>query len=92
MILEIHPRRVLFSLFAVLEKTPFFAIRVFQVKVESGRRVGVGTAQWRTWMLQLTTFLQVRKISHKRLGAYVPIFGGYVVAKIETQSSFGGVL
>merc|ERR1712179_239105 len=25
--------------------------------VESGRRVGVDTGQWRKWMLQLTTFL-----------------------------------
>ena len=28
------------------------------VQVESGKRVGVTIAQWRTWMLQLTTFLQ----------------------------------
>ena len=27
------------------------------VKVECGRRVGVPQAQWRNWMLQLTTFL-----------------------------------
>jgi hypothetical protein len=29
------------------------------VKVESGKRVGVGNSLWRNWMLQLTTFLQV---------------------------------
>ncbi len=29
------------------------------VTVDSGKRVGVTTAQWRNWMLQLTTFLQV---------------------------------
>eukprot|EP00094_Tigriopus_californicus_P008309 TCALIF_08005-PA protein Name:"Similar to LTN1 E3 ubiquitin-protein ligase listerin (Gallus gallus)" AED:0.48 eAED:0.48 QI:0/0/0.33/0.66/1/1/3/130/176 len=29
------------------------------VKVESGKWVGVGSSQWRTWMLQLTNFLQV---------------------------------
>merc|ERR1712106_568356 len=28
-----------------------------QVEVESGKRVGVETGQWRKWMLQLTTFL-----------------------------------
>ena len=27
------------------------------VAVESGKRVGVNTAQWRSWMLQMTTFL-----------------------------------
>lgn len=34
------------------------------VKVESGSRVGVGHVQWRTWLLQLTTFLQVRDRLH----------------------------
>ncbi len=29
------------------------------VKVESGKKVGVGNQTWRNWMLQLTTFLQV---------------------------------
>ena len=29
------------------------------VNVDSGKKVGVTAAQWRTWMLQLTTFLQV---------------------------------
>ena len=29
------------------------------VTVDSGKKVGVTTSQWRTWMLQLTTFLQV---------------------------------
>merc|ERR1712029_81285 len=28
------------------------------VNVDSGKKVGVTAAQWRTWMLQLTTFLQ----------------------------------
>jgi len=28
------------------------------VSVDSGKKVGVTTSQWRTWMLQLTTFLQ----------------------------------
>lgn len=34
--------------------------------VESGRRVGVNSNQWRNWMLQLTTFLthQVAFQSH----------------------------
>lgn len=27
------------------------------INVESGKKVGVGTAQWRNWMLQLTTYL-----------------------------------
>ena len=27
------------------------------VSVESGRKIGVATAQWRSWMLQMTTFL-----------------------------------
>jgi len=27
------------------------------VNVESGKRVGVASAQWRNWMLQMTTFL-----------------------------------
>ena len=30
------------------------------VKVETGKKVGVGNNLWRNWMLQLTTFLQVR--------------------------------
>ena len=29
------------------------------VSVDSSKRVGVTAAQWRTWILQLTTFLQV---------------------------------
>ena len=29
------------------------------VNVDSGKKVGVTASQWRTWMLQLTTFLQV---------------------------------
>ena len=33
------------------------------VKVESGKKVGVGNSQWRNWNLQLTTFLQVRNHS-----------------------------
>ncbi|KAK2159778.1 hypothetical protein LSH36_146g00025 [Paralvinella palmiformis] len=28
-----------------------------QITVECGKRIGVATAQWRNWMLQLTTFL-----------------------------------
>ena len=32
------------------------------VIVDSGKKVGVTTSQWRTWMLQLTTFLQVKFI------------------------------
>lgn len=27
------------------------------VSVESGRKIGVANAQWRSWMLQMTTFL-----------------------------------
>lgn len=27
------------------------------VSVESGRKIGVAAAQWRSWMLQMTTFL-----------------------------------
>ena len=30
------------------------------VKVETGKKVGVGNNLWRNWMLQLTTFLQAR--------------------------------
>ena len=30
------------------------------VRVETGKKVGVGNNLWRNWMLQLTTFLQVR--------------------------------
>lgn len=33
------------------------------VNVDSGKKVGVTAAQWRTWMLQLTTFLQVDNIT-----------------------------
>ena len=29
------------------------------VRVETGKKVGVGNNLWRNWMLQLTTFLQV---------------------------------
>ena len=32
------------------------------VKVETGKKVGVGNNLWRNWMLQLTTFLQARSI------------------------------
>ena len=32
------------------------------VSVDSGKRVGVTAAQWRTWILQLTTFLQASNI------------------------------
>ena len=31
------------------------------VHVDSGKKVGVTASQWRTWMLQLTTFLQVNE-------------------------------
>ena len=27
------------------------------VSVESGRKIGIAAAQWRSWMLQMTTFL-----------------------------------
>ena len=38
------------------------------VSVDSGKRVGVTAAQWRTWILQLTTFLQVSFTPHGALG------------------------
>ena len=33
------------------------------ITVEGGRKVGVTTGQWRTWMLQLTTFL-THQVAH----------------------------
>ena len=29
------------------------------IEVETGKKVGVNTSQWRKWMLQLTVFLEV---------------------------------
>ena len=40
------------------------------VNVDSGKKVGVTAAQWRTWMLQLTTFLQVCVV-HNTLAAEI---------------------
>ena len=47
------------SMELVIQLPPNFPLG--SVQVESGRRVGVTTSQWRTWMLQLTTFLQVKQ-------------------------------
>ena len=52
------------------------------VQVESGKRVGVTTAQWRTWMLQLTTFLQHQNGS---------IVDGLTVWKKNVDKRFQGV-
>ena len=52
------------------------------VQVESGKRVGVTTSQWRTWMLQLTTFLQHQNGS---------IVDGLTVWKKNVDKRFQGV-
>lgn len=52
------------------------------VSVESGKRVGVTTAQWRTWMLQLTTFLQHQNGS---------LVDGLTVWKHNVDKRFEGV-
>ena len=52
------------------------------VQVESGKRVGVTTSQWRTWMLQLTTFLQHQNGS---------IVDGLTVWKRNVDKRFQGV-
>jgi hypothetical protein len=52
------------------------------VKVECGRRVGVPQAQWRNWMLQLTTFL-----SHQN----GTILDGLVLWKDNLDKKFSGL-
>ena len=52
------------------------------VQVESGKRVGVTTSQWRTWMLQLTTFLQHQNGS---------VVDGLTVWKKNVDKRFQGV-
>lgn len=52
------------------------------VKVESGKKVGVGTSQWRNWMLQLLTFLQHQNGS---------IFDGLAIWKKNVDKKFQGV-
>jgi len=52
------------------------------VQVESGKRVGVTTSQWRTWMLQLTTFLLQQNGS---------IVDGLTVWKKNVDKRFQGV-
>ncbi|XP_066277345.1 E3 ubiquitin-protein ligase listerin-like isoform X3 [Branchiostoma lanceolatum] len=52
------------------------------VNVESGKRVGVASAQWRNWMLQMTTFL-----SHQN-GS---IMDGLILWKKNVDKRFEGV-
>ena len=60
-----------------------------QVTVESGKKVGVGTAQWRNWMLQLTTFLQVRR--HHRRSTLCKFCNFHTLSKLLVQN-FGAKL
>ena len=52
------------------------------IKVDSGKRIGVGSGQWRNWMLQLTTFL------HHHNGS---IIAGLNVWKRNLDKRFQGI-
>ena len=68
------------SMELVIQLPPNFPLGA--VQVESGKRVGVTTSQWRTWMLQLTTFLQHQNGS---------IVDGLTVWKRNVDKRFQGV-
>jgi hypothetical protein len=53
------------------------------ITVEGGRKVGVTTGQWRTWMLQLTTFLM-----HQVTIIFISIEGSKFVRLFDFKNDF----